>query len=226
MKAQCGRAICKTVDDSRPTSLASGCFKVFGANGPLQDCSPLRHSQGCVRWGADVMASCTCVPPPTRLLRSWTITKRSTPLGWKLRWDMFSVEVSGRMWALIAHFVQGAFSQVRTGSDLSEFWRDSGIAQGRVLSPLLFIILVNGPAQAVHDANPSVSLMANWDSRFAGQLCADDLVIVADSAAHLRTSWTQILAMGVGHKFTFGGGSAQSAAHYFWPNAETSLRAT
>ena len=64
------------------------------------------------------------------------------------------------MWALIAHFVYGTFSQVKTDSNLSEPWQDSGIAQGRVLSPLLFNILVDGLARAVHDACPGVSLMA------------------------------------------------------------------
>ena len=81
-----------------------------------------------------------------------------------------------RVWALIAHFVHGTFSQVRCGSDLSEPWQDSGIAQGRVLSPFLFNIVVE-----------RVSLMASWDSHFAGQLYADDLVVVADSAADLQT---------------------------------------
>ena len=100
------------------------------------------------------------------------------------------------MWALIAHFVHGTFSQVRCGSDLSEPWQDSGIAQGRVLSPLLFNILVDGLARVVHDACPGVSLMGSWDSRFAGQLYADDLVVVADSAADLQTGLDAVSAWG------------------------------
>ena len=95
------------------------------------------------------------------------------------------------MWALIAHFVHGTFSQVRCGSDLSEPWQDSGIAQGRVLSPLLFNILVDGLARAVHVACPGVSLMGSWDC-FAGQLYADDLVVVADSAADLQTGLDEV----------------------------------
>ena len=58
--------------------------------------------------------------------------------------ELFAMWVHGRMWALSAHFVHGTFSQVRSGSDLSETWQDSGIAQGKVLSPLLFNILVGG----------------------------------------------------------------------------------
>ena len=47
-----------------------------------------------------------------------------------------------------------------------------------MLSPLLFNILVDGLARAVHDACPGDSLMARWDSRFDGQLYAHDLFIV------------------------------------------------
>ena len=100
------------------------------------------------------------------------------------------------MWALIAHFVHGTLSQVRCGSDLSEPWQDSGIAQGRVLSPLLFNILVDGLARAVHVACPGVSLMGSWDSRFVGQLYADDLVVVVDSAADLQIGLDAVSAWG------------------------------
>ena len=86
------------------------------------------------------------------------------------------------------------FSQVRSGSDLSEPWQDSGNAQGIVLSPLLFNILVDGLARAVHVACPGISLKASWDSRFAGQLCADDLVVVADSAEDLQTGLDAVSA--------------------------------
>ena len=125
--------------------------------------------------------------------------------------------VQGRMWALIAHFVHGTFSQVRCGSDLSEPWQDSGIAQGRVLSPLLFNILVDGFARAVHVACPGVSLMGSWDSRFAGQLYADDFVVVADSTADLQTGLDAVSAWGFRYRFTFGVGPSKSAAMIFGP---------
>ena len=122
--------------------------------------------------------------------------------------------VHGRMWALIPHFVHGTFSQVRIGSDLSETCQDSGGAQGRVLSPLHFNILADGLARAVHDACPGVSLMASWDARFAGQLYADDLVIVADSAADLQTGLDAVSsAWRFRYQFTFGVGP--SAAMIF-----------
>ena len=131
--------------------------------------------------------------------------------------ELFSMGVQGRMWALIAHFVHGTFSQVRSGADLSEPWQDTGIAQGRVLSPLLFNILVDGLARAVHDACPGVSLMARWDSRFAGQLYADDLVVVADSAADLQTGLDAVSAWRFRYRFTFGVGPSKSAAMIFGP---------
>ena len=48
---------------------------------------------------------------------------------------LFQVGVTGGMWRTIANFLCGTLSQVRTGSDVSHPWVDSGIAQGRVLSP-------------------------------------------------------------------------------------------
>ena len=62
---------------------------------------------------------------------------------------LFDAGVSGQMWKLVSQFLHGTQSQVRVGSSLSHPWFDSGIAQGRVLSPLLFNLLVNGLAAAV-----------------------------------------------------------------------------
>ena len=165
----------------RPISLASCCFKVLEHMvSRIAPCiSPqLHHCQGGFRWGADMMAGSLI---DVLHMRSATHT-------------------------FVAFVVHGTFSQVRSGADLSEPWQDSSIAQGRVLSPLLFNILVDGLARAVHDAYPGVSLMARWDSRFAGQLYADDLVIVADSAADLQTSLDAVSAWGFRYRFTFGVG--------------------
>ena len=80
----------------------------------------------------------------------------------------------------------------------------------------LFNILVDGLARAVHDVCPGVSLMASWDSRFAGQLYADDLVIVADSAADLQTGSDAVSAWRFRYRFRFGIGPSKSAAMIFW----------
>ena len=67
---------------------------------------------------------------------------------------LFDAGVSGQMWKLISQFLRGTQSQVRVGSSLSHPWFDSGIAQGRVLSPLLFNLLVNDLAAAVRPSAP------------------------------------------------------------------------
>ena len=59
--------------------------------------------------------------------------------------------------------------------------------------------------------------MTSWDSRFTGQLYADDLVIVADSAADLQTGLDAVSAWGFRYRFTFGVGPSKSAAMLFGP---------
>ena len=59
--------------------------------------------------------------------------------------------------------------------------------------------------------------MASWDSRFVGQLHADDLVIVADSAADLQTGLDAVSAWGFRYRITFGVGPSKSAAMIFGP---------
>ena len=51
---------------------------------------------------------------------------------------LFDFGVTGRLWHLLANFLCGTLSQVRLGGSLSSPWVDSGIAQGRILSHLLF----------------------------------------------------------------------------------------
>ena len=57
--------------------------------------------------------------------------------------------VTGGMWRTIANFLCGTLSQVRVRGDVSPPWVDTGIAQGCVLSPLLFNLLVNSLAAAI-----------------------------------------------------------------------------
>ena len=182
-----------------------------------------RRSCTYARWGADKMAGSLIDVLHERSAIHTFVAFVDTFKPFDTSWveatmvELFSIGVHGRMSALIAHFVHGTFSQVRIGSDLSEPWQDSGIAQGRVLSPLLFNILVDGLARAVHDACPGVSLMASWDSRFAGQLYAEDLVVVADSAADLQTGLDAVSAWRFRYRFTFGVGPSKSAAMIFGP---------
>ena len=91
---------------------------------------------------------------------------------------LHEVGVRGQMWHLMCHFLRGTQSQARVGASLSAPWSDTGIAQGRVLSPLLFN-LVDSLATNVRQFAPSVRLAAS-PHRFSHQLYADDLVVVAE----------------------------------------------
>ena len=101
---------------------------------------------------------------------------------------LHDIGVRGPLWHLITNFLRQPVSQVRLGGDLSEPWPDSGIAQGRVLSPLLFRLLVDGLAAAVQHASPGVLLPGCVDSRFTDQLYADHLVLAAESPSDLQTA--------------------------------------
>ena len=70
--------------------------------------------------------------------------------------------------------------------DVSPPWVDTEIAQGRVLSPLLFNFLVNSLAAAIHRSSPGVRLVPSSDFRLTDQLYADDLVVLGESEADLQ----------------------------------------
>ena len=108
-------------------------------------------------------------------------------------------------------------SQVRLGNELSDQWLDSGIAQGRVLSPLLFNVLVDGLAAEVQLASPRVLLPGNFQCRFTGQLYADDLALVANSPMDLQTALNAIHRWGCQFRFKFGVGPTKSAVMVFGP---------
>ena len=94
------------------------------------------------------------------------------------------------MWRTIANFLCGTLSQVQAHGEVSFPWVDTGIAQGRVLSPLLFNLLVNSLAAAIRRASPGVRLLPLSDFRFRCQLYADDLVILAESEYDLQVALT------------------------------------
>ena len=68
----------------------------------------------------------------------------------------FDFGVSGCLWHLLANFLCGTLSQVRLGGSVSPPWVDSGIAQGRILSPFLFNMLVDSHAATLRSAIPGV----------------------------------------------------------------------
>ena len=87
---------------------------------------------------------------------------------------LFDFGDTGRLWHLLANFLCGTLSQVR----LCFFTLlDSGIAQGRILSLLLFNLLVDSLAVTLRSVIPGVSLAASDSFRHVCQLYADDLVV-------------------------------------------------
>ena len=104
------------------------------------------------------------------------------------------MSVSGRLWHSLANLLCGTLFQVRVGSSLSPPWVDSGIAQGRILSTLLFNLLVDSLATTLRAAilvSPSSFL-----TPFC-QLRADDLVILTVSEADLQVALDAVHAWGV-----------------------------
>ena len=99
---------------------------------------------------------------------------------------LFDFRVTGRLWHLLATFLCGTLSQVRLGGSVSSPWVDSGIAQGRILSPLLFNLLIDSLAVHLRSAIPGVSLTTSDSFPHACQLHADDLVILTASQTDLQ----------------------------------------
>ena len=67
-----------------------------------------------------------------------------------------------------------------------------GDRSGRVLSPLLFNLLVDGLACAVHNAAPGVSLAPHSDFRFTQQLHADYLVLASECESDLQAALDEV----------------------------------
>ena len=125
--------------------------------------------------------------------------------------------VTGQLWALIAQFLRHTQSQVRLGALLSEPWEDPGIAQGGVLSPLLFDLLIDGFAHAVHESAPGVRLSPNCDWRFGGELYADDLVVAAECEPDLQTALDAVAIWGHKLRFEFNAKPTKPAVMVFGP---------
>ena len=98
------------------------------------------------------------------------------------------------------------------GLALSAPWQDSGIAQGRVLSPLLFN-LVDTLASDGRRLAPGAHLSCYHG--FLEQLYADDLVLVADCEHDLQVSCDVVPAWAREWCFTFGVVPTKSAVMVF-----------
>ena len=172
----------------RPISFASCCFKLFehlvhSRIGPSIS-SQLDVCQGGFRWvlmcwSVHSLKFCHHADLLSHSLFSWTSRKRLTQRGLRALWSASMRWGTGQMWHLMCHFLRNTQSQVRVGASLSAPWQDSGIAQGRVLSPMLFNLLIDTLASDVRQLAPGVRLVSHH--RFSNKLYADDLVVVAVS---------------------------------------------
>ena len=129
---------------------------------------------------------------------------------------LHQVGVTGGMWRTVANFLCGTLSQVRVCGDVSPPWVDTGIAQGRVLSPLLFKLLVNSLAAAIRRASPGVRVAPHSNLRVTCQLY-DDLVILAESEGDLQAALDAVTLWSHRWRFSFGVGPQKSAAMVFGP---------
>ena len=168
---------------------------------------------------------------PSALLIPYASAVTSTPLSrsstFKKAFDscwveatlvrLFDFGVTGRLWHLLANFLCGTMSQMRLGGSVSSPWVDSGIAQGRILSPLLFNLFIDCLAVTLRSAIPGVSLAVSDSFRHVCQLYADDLVVLTASQVDLQLALDAVHAWGVRWRFSCGVGSTNSATMVFGP---------
>ena len=210
----------------RPTSLASCFFKVLehlvhsriAPNIILQ----LDESQGGFRWSADVLVGSLVSMLSARSSSHTFVAFIDIQKEFDTSWvegtlvRLFDAGVWGRMWSLMCNFLHGTQSQVRCGSSLSEPWLDSGMAQGRVLSPLLFNLLINSLIASVRQVAPGVQFCSS-SLRVPGQLYADDLELSAECEFDLQVALDAVARWGRQWRFSFGIGPTKSAVMVFGP---------
>ena len=208
-------------------SLASWCFKVLehlihARIAPFIN-RQLSESQSGFRWGADALvgslvnlqtmrASTHAFVAFVDIEKAFDTSRVEATLV-----RLHDIGVRGFVWNLLSNFLRHTTSQVRMGNELSDQWLDSGIAQGRVLSPLLFNLLVDGLPAEVQVASPGVHLPGNVQCRFTDHLYADDLVLVADSPLDLQTALNAVHRWECRFRFKFGVGPTKSAVMVFGP---------
>ena len=183
----------------------------------------LDPSQGGFRWGADAMAF--SLVDSLRLRRhehtfaAFIDIKKASNSCWveATLVRLFDFGVTGSLWHLLAKFLCGTLSQVRLAGCVTPPWVDSGIAQGRILSPLLFNLLVDSLAATLRSAIPGVPRIASDPFHHVCQLYADDLVILTASQADLQVAFNAVHAWGVRWRFSFGIVPFKSAVMIFGP---------
>ena len=205
----------------RPISLAS-LEHLVHSRIALHVIPQLDESQGGFRWGADVLVGSLVSILSARSSSHTFVAFIDIQKAFDTSWvegtlvRLFDAGVRGRMWTLMCNFLHGTQSQVRCGSSLSEPWVDSGIAQGRVLSPLLFNLLINSLIASVRQVAPGVQFCSS-SLRVPGQLYADDLELSAECEFDLQVALDAVARWGRQWRFSFGIGPTKSAVMVFGP---------
>ena len=144
----------------RPISLASCCFKVLQhiVHSRIAPCisQQLHHCQGGFRWGADMMAGSLIdvlhMRSVTHTFDAFVDIFKAFDTSWVevTMVELFSMGVHGACGRWL-HILCMARSR---SSEVVPICQSLGRTLPRVLSPLLFNILVDGLARALHDACP------------------------------------------------------------------------
>ena len=101
--------------------------------------------------------------------------------------QLHAVGVKGHMFNVIEQMNEQVVSKALVnGSTTRSFKYDMGIRQGDPLSPLLFAIYINSLVQHLRSSCPTEGIFRHGDHRIQVLLYADDLVLLADSAAGLQ----------------------------------------
>ena len=147
-------------------------------NGP-HICPQLNECQGRFRWGAESLVgslvSVLSSRSSSHTFVVFIVNQKAIDTSWAegTLVRLFYAVSQAACGDFCPIFLPGTQSQVLFGTSLLAPWTDSGIAEGRALSPLLFNLLVNGPAAVVRRAAPGVQFGSSH--RFTAQLHADDL---------------------------------------------------
>ena len=210
----------------RPISLTS-CFArlferlVLSRIGPLLD-EQLDPCQAGFRSGSDeqvyALQECLRLRGSSKTFCAFIDLKNAFGSCWvnAALWRLRRGGVHGLLWKVIADLCRGGVSRVKAYEGLSSAASDCGLGQGRVLSPILFNLVMNGAAAAVQRVCPGVRLGLDPRApRVSTLLYADDLVILAESHEELQQALAALAEWARLWRFSFSPGVDKSAVMIF-----------